>query len=77
MPQLSEASQARIQAYQAKTERLKEKARQWRRNMQEPVFDEAMQLLEQQRQSNLPDLHGRTVRIDEDSVAALNELNDE
>lgn len=77
MPQLSEASQARIQAYQAKTEHLKEKARQWRRNMQEPVFEEAMNLLAHQRRSELPDLHGRTVRLDEDSVAALNEWNDE
>jgi len=77
MPQLGAASQIRIAAYRGKAANLKEKARQWRAAMQTPAYEEAMLLLAQQRRSELPDLHGRKVYLDADSVAALNELGHE
>jgi hypothetical protein len=77
MPQLNATSQARIAAYRAKSSKLKEKARQWRDAMQSPAYAEAMQLLAEQRQSDLPALHGQKVKLDDASVAALNELGHE
>lgn len=51
-PQSNQIAETRIASYRGKAEELKEKARKWRRNMQEPVFGEAMQLLDQQRRGN-------------------------
>lgn len=77
MPQLTEASQSRIAAYRAKANKLKEKARKWRAAMQTPAYEEAMKLLTEQRQTELPALHGRKAQLNDDSVAALNELDNE
>jgi hypothetical protein len=77
MPQLNEASQARVAAYRAKASKLKDKARQWRDAMETTAYSEAMQMLAEQRQSDLPALHGRKVKLDDESVAALNELGHE
>jgi hypothetical protein len=77
MPQLNEISETRIAAYRAKASKLREKARQWRTVMQTPTYVEAMALLAEQRQSDLPALHGKKVMLDDSSVAALNELGHE
>lgn len=77
MPQLSTVSHTRIAAYREKAANLKGKARQWRAAMATPAYEEAMLLLAQQRQAALPDLHGRKVYLDENSVAALGELGHE
>jgi hypothetical protein len=77
MPQLSSASEQRIAAYKAKAERLKAKAKQWRSTMDTAEYGNAMERLEQERQSDLPNLHGRTVKLNKESVQALNELTDE
>lgn len=77
MPQLSSASEQRIAAYKAKAEKLKAKAKRWRASMDTAEYGQAMECLEQKRQSELPDLHGRSVKLNSDSVQALNELIDE
>lgn len=77
MPQLSNASRERIDGYRIRTEKLKEKARQWRAAMQTPVYEEAARILKEQRQGELPALEGGKVLLDDKSVSALNELGHE
>ena len=77
MPQLNAASEQRIAAYKTKAEKLKAKAKQWRAAMDTAEYGKAMERLEQERQSDLPDLHGRSVKLNTESVQALNKLTDE
>lgn len=77
MPQINEASQSRIEAYSSKVEQLKMKALKWRKAMRSPSYESAMQMLEQEQTSKLPDLHNRKIKLDDNSVNALQELKDE